>query len=58
MATPVGPAPRDPADPDLWEEWYESGQDDAPAPRHFGWAIRLVALVCALGIAGLVVFAR
>ena len=63
MPTPVGPVPGDPNDPDLWQEWYEGdgdgdgggGGDRRPG---FRWSIRLVALIVALGIASLLVFAR
>jgi len=61
MATPVGPAPRDPHDPDMWDEWYERDADgcdiDDRAPRQFGWPVRLVALLVVLAIASLLVFA-
>lgn len=54
MATPVGPAPRDPDDPDLWEEWYDAdGASDAGSG--FGWPVRIVALVILLGLVGLFV---
>ena len=48
MPTPVGPAPRDPNDPELWDEWYESEADDASTG--FGWPIRVVALLIVVGI--------
>ncbi len=48
MPTPVGPAPRDPDDPDLWEEWYDR-DDDRTGPS-FGWPTRLVALLIVVGI--------
>ena len=57
MATPVGPAPRDPSDPDLWDEWYE-GVDDDPAQSHFGWPVRLVALLILVAIASLLILTR
>ena len=48
MPTPVGPAPRDPDDPELWDEWYDDDGDDA-APR-FSWPARVVALLIVLAI--------
>jgi hypothetical protein len=56
MPTPVGPAPRDPDDPDLWEEWYQD-DDQAMASRR-GWPVRLLALVAAVGIVALLVLGR
>lgn len=56
MPTPVGPVPRDPNDPDLWEEWDDGG-DAIDQPR-FGWPIRMVALLVVVGIVSLFVFAR
>ena len=53
MPTPVGPAPRDPDDPDLWEEWYD---DDVGGPR-FGRATRLVAVLIVVAMVLLVVSA-
>jgi len=55
MPTPVGPVPRDPNDPDLWEEW---GDGDDAAHARFGWPIRMVALLVVVGIVSLFVFAR
>ncbi|MDQ4068698.1 MAG: hypothetical protein M3203_04360 [Actinomycetota bacterium] len=49
MPTPVGPAPRDPNDPDLWDEWYDPGDGDS-AGAAFGWPTRLVALLIVVGI--------
>ncbi len=49
MPTPVGPAPRDPDDPDVWGEWDDRGADDA-AGTTFGWPTRAVALVIVVGI--------
>ncbi len=48
MPTPVGPAPRDPDDPELWDEWYEDEGDDARPS--FGWPIRILALLIVVGI--------
>lgn len=56
MPTPVGPVPRDPNDPDLWEEWYDEDDDDDVGPG-FGWPIRIVALVIVIGFLLLVVLA-
>lgn len=56
MPTPVGPVPRDPNDPDLWEEWYDGDEDDDVGPG-FGWPIRIVALVIVIGFLLLVVLA-
>lgn len=47
MPTPVGPAPRDPDDPDFWDEWYE---DDDDAGTGFGWPVRIIAVLIVLGI--------
>jgi len=59
MATPVGPVARDPDDPDHWDEWYEQDDDDLDIDRgRLATPIRLVALVVAVGLALLVVFAR
>jgi len=61
VATPVGPAARDPDDPDLWEDWYdadmESGDEEVTGPG-YGWPLRFVALIVALGIVALYVLAR
>ncbi len=53
MPTPVGPAPRDPNDPDLWEEWYKS-DDPAPSPR-FGWPVRILAILVVVTLALLII---
>ncbi len=46
MPTPVGPAPRDPNDPDLWEEWYDTEDGEVAMGRsRFGWPVRIVVLV-------------
>ncbi len=50
MPTPVGPAPRDPNDPDFWDEWFEP-DDDEPARSRFGWPVRVLAIVLAIAIA-------
>jgi len=57
MPTPVGPVPPDPNDPDLWDEWYED-DDVGLSAAGFRWPIRLIALVVAVGIGSLLVFAR
>lgn len=57
MPTPVGPAPRDPNDPDLWEEWYDADEEDDDAGPGFGWPIRIVALVILVGFVLLVILA-
>ena len=54
MPTPVGPVPRDPNDPDLWDDWYDTEADDDAGPG-FGWPLRIVALVILIGIVGLFV---
>ena len=56
MPTPVGPLPRDPDDPDLWDEWLEADDDEVPPPR-FGWPVRLLALVVAVALVILLVLA-
>lgn len=56
MPTPVGPAPPDPDDPELWDEWVEADDDEVPAPR-FGWAVRVLAVVIAVALVVLLVFA-
>jgi hypothetical protein len=54
MPTPVGPAPRDPNDPDFWD-W--EGDEDAPmAARHPARAAVAVLLVVALVVLVLVSF--
>jgi hypothetical protein len=54
VPTPVGPAPRDPNDPDLWEEWYEP--DDGTVPRsRFGWPVRILAIVVVVTLAVLII---
>ena len=55
MPTPVGPAPRDPDDPDLWDEWYDESDDRGPS--RFAWPVRLVALVVVVAVALAVVAA-
>lgn len=56
MPTPVGPVPRDPDDPDLWDEWYdEEGDEDAAT---HGWGVRLIALLVAVAFALLLVLSR
>ncbi|HEX8770123.1 MAG TPA: hypothetical protein VF711_05070 [Acidimicrobiales bacterium] len=59
MATPVGPVAPDPNDPDLWNEWYdaEDTAEDDRTPSRFGWPVRIVALLVAIGIALLLVVA-
>ena len=54
MPTPVGPAPRDPNDPELWDEWYDEDDDAGPS---FGWPIRLLAFAVLIGIVALFVLA-
>ncbi len=56
MPTPVGPAPRDPNDPDLWEEWYEPDEPVTTTGR-FGWPARVLAILLVVGLAVLVVMA-
>ncbi len=56
MPTPVGPAPRDPDDPDLWDEWYDG--DSGPAQNRFAWPVRAVALVTLVAVVFLIVVAR
>jgi hypothetical protein len=53
MATPVGPVPRDPDDPDLWTEWYDDdeGFDGSDlGPGRYGWPVRLIAAIAILGV--------
>lgn len=54
MPTPVGPAPRDPDDPDLWDEWYDGDEEGGAIPSH-GLALRVVALVVAVAVVVLLV---
>lgn len=49
MPTPVGPVPRDPDDPELWDEWYDD-EDDAGGEPRFTWPVRVVALLIVVGI--------
>jgi hypothetical protein len=44
MPTPVGPAPRDPDDPDFWD-W---GEDEPSARRHPARAVVAAVVVLAL----------
>ena len=53
MPTPVGPAPRDPNDPDLWEEWHES--DEAVPRSRFGWPVRILAILVVVTLALLII---
>ncbi len=59
MPTPVGPAPGDPNDPDLWDEWFvpDEPDDDDVAPPRFGWAVRVLAILIAVALVVLLVFA-
>ncbi len=57
MATPVGPVAPDPDDPDHWDEWYAPDDDDLGEYRR-AMPVRLIALVVAIGMALLIVFAR
>ncbi len=45
MPTPVGPAPRDPDDPDFWD-W--GPPDEGPARRHPTTAVVALVVVAAL----------
>ena len=58
MPTPVGPAPRDPNDPDNWD-WYDDDDvvDEDNLGPGFGWPLRLVALVILIAIVALFVLA-
>jgi hypothetical protein len=56
MPTPVGPAPRDPNDPDLWDEWFDP-DEEAPARPRFGWPVRVLAIVIVITLALLLIFA-
>jgi len=58
VATPVGPVAPDPNDPDQWDEWYGQDDDDDPDQGRLSTPVRLVALLVAVGMALLVVFAR
>lgn len=49
MPTPVGPVPRDPDDPDLWD-WGEDDEDFVPRRRR-PWQLVLVVIL----VVGLVV---
>ncbi len=54
MPTPVGPAPRDPNDPDLWQEWYEAGEEPVRSLR-FGWPVRILAILVVVALALLII---
>jgi hypothetical protein len=56
MPTPVGPAPGDPNDADLWDEWFDPDDEEVPRSR-FGWPVRVLAIVIAISIALLLIFA-
>jgi hypothetical protein len=53
VPTPVGPAPRDPNDPDFWD-WGHDDEDRHVAPTHTLRAV--VAVVVAVALALLIVF--
>ena len=58
MPTPVGPAPRDPDDADLWEEWYQLEDEDlATGTSRFGWPTRVLVLVVIVTLVALMVVA-
>lgn len=56
MPTPVGPAPRDPYDPDLWD-WSGDDDEEPMARRHPALAmvaaIVVAAIVLAVVVSGL-----
>lgn len=58
MATPVGPVAPDPNDPDQWDEWYGQDDEDDDDLGRLATPVRLLALLVAVGMALLVVFAR
>ena len=50
MPTPLGPVPRDPNDPDLWDEWYDDADPDSDdladaLPHRWPTGMRIVAAV-------------
>lgn len=58
MATPVGPVAPDPDDPDQWDEWYADDDADDLDRGRLATPVRILALLVAVGMALLVVFAR
>lgn len=55
MPTPVGPAPRDPNDPDFWD-W--SGEDDGYEPRARRPGVWLVAVVLLITLVFMLIVGR
>jgi hypothetical protein len=54
VPTPVGPVPRDPNDPELWEEWEgDPWADEAGRSPRSRWSgpTRLIAAVLLVGFA-------
>lgn len=49
MPTPVGPAPRDPDDPDLWD--WEGGDEEPDPPMHWAWLVLAAAIFVVLAVA-------
>lgn len=50
MPTPVGPAPRDPNDPDLWD-WSGEDADEPMVRRRPGLAVLAAIVVLAMVLA-------
>lgn len=48
----------DPDDPDQWDEWYEQDGDDDLDQGRLATPVRMLALLVAVGMALLLVFAR
>jgi hypothetical protein len=56
MPSPVGPAPRDPNDPDFWD-WGDD-EDDAPSPPRRSPAFSIVAALVVIGLVVLLLTTR
>jgi hypothetical protein len=56
VPTPVGPAPRDPNDPDFWD--WSGGEDDGDAPRARRSGVVLVAVLLLVALVFMLVIGR
>jgi hypothetical protein len=59
MPTPVGPAPRDPNDPDFWDWGDDDDEDGTSVPRRrVSWAGAFIAVIVVLALVLLLVNSR
>ena len=58
MPTPMGPAERDPDDPDNWDEWYLDDEELYGSAQQSSWStpLRVVAALLLLGVVALLIF--